>query len=61
MTEYPRGWTCELVLVRLERYLIYTLPFSEALAVAEHVEACVPCAQQLGLISQHQEASQRGR
>jgi hypothetical protein len=45
--EYPPGWTCEGVRVRLERYLVLTLPSGEALAVAEHLEACVLCAQRL--------------
>jgi hypothetical protein len=50
MTEYPAGWTCELVLVRLERYRASTLPRTEALALAEHFEACVTCAQSLVLM-----------
>jgi anti-sigma factor RsiW len=49
MTEYPAGWTCELVLVRLERYRTGTLPLLEALALAEHLEACMECAQRLVL------------
>lgn len=47
--EYPPGWTCELILVRLELYLLGTLPRVEALAVAEHVEACPGCAHRLAL------------
>ncbi len=47
--EYPPGWTCELIVLRLEYYLVGTLPLVEALAVAEHVEACAGCAQFLVL------------
>ena len=47
--EYPPGWTCELILVRLELYLLGTLPQIEALAMAEHVEACHGCAHRLAL------------
>jgi hypothetical protein len=50
MTEYPPGWTCDLVLVRLERYRASALPRAEALALAEHFEACVSCAQRLVLM-----------
>jgi hypothetical protein len=50
MTEYPAGWNCELVLVRLDQYRASTLPRDEALALAEHFEACVSCAQRLALI-----------
>jgi hypothetical protein len=49
-TEYPAGWTCELVVLRLQRYRASTLPLGEALAVAEHLEACLVCLQQLVLI-----------
>ena len=49
MIDYPTGWTCELILLRLDRYLANTLPRSESLAVAEHVEACAECAQRLAL------------
>jgi hypothetical protein len=52
MTEFPVGWTCQLVLVRLEQYRASTLPRAEALALAEHLEACVGCAQRLVLIVQ---------
>jgi anti-sigma factor RsiW len=48
--EYPAGWTCELVVLRLEWYLVDTLPRAEALAVAEHLEACLECAQRLMLV-----------
>ena len=48
--EYPAGWTCEIVLLRLEWYLVDTLPRAEALAVAEHLEACLECAQYLMLV-----------
>jgi hypothetical protein len=59
MTNYPAGWTCELITVRLERYLVHTLPRGEALAVAEHIEACVWCAQRVALISLGDEAGAR--
>lgn len=51
MTEYPPGWTCELIVLRLQRYVLTTLPLGEALAVAEHIEACVVCAQRLAVLS----------
>jgi Putative zinc-finger len=47
---YPPGWTCEKVTVRLERYLLSTLPPGEALALAEHLEACVWCCHSLVLL-----------
>jgi anti-sigma factor RsiW len=47
--EYPSGWTCELVTMKIEYYLIGSLPLSEALAVAEHIEACAVCAETLVL------------
>ena len=50
MTEYPPGWTCEVVSLRYERYLASTLPWGEALAVAEHIEACLLCSQNLVLV-----------
>jgi anti-sigma factor RsiW len=49
MLEYPAGWTCERTVLRLELYLLGTLPLSEALAVAEHLEACDGCPQRLVL------------
>jgi anti-sigma factor RsiW len=47
MTEYPRHWTCEVTVLRLEAYLRGTLPLAESLAVAEHLQACDSCAQLL--------------
>jgi hypothetical protein len=47
MTEYPFGWTCEITILRFERYLHATLPLDESLALAEHIEACVNCAERL--------------
>jgi anti-sigma factor RsiW len=35
--------------LQLELYLLGTLPLSEALAVAEHLEACDGCPQRLVL------------
>jgi hypothetical protein len=43
--QYPSGWTCELVVLRLEHYFLGTIPLDGALAVAEHLEACESCAQ----------------
>ena len=50
MIEYPAGWTCDLVVLRFERYLSSALPLGEALAMAEHLEACWLCAQHLALV-----------
>ncbi len=62
MTDYPAGWTCELTVLRLERYLLATLPLGDALAVAEHIEACVTCAEVLMLVKQPgKSAGRRGR
>lgn len=49
-TEYPRGWTCEVTILRLESYVLRTLSRGEALAIAEHLEACPPCAQLVALL-----------
>jgi anti-sigma factor RsiW len=49
--EYPPGWTCEVTVVRIERYVMRTLPRPDALAVAEHIEACAACAQLVALLS----------
>ena len=50
MTEFPSGWTCEVTILRFERYLLATLPLGESLAVAEHIEACVSCAERLFVV-----------
>jgi hypothetical protein len=50
MTQYPAGWTCELTVVRLERYIVETLPRREMLMIAEHLEACVECSQALVML-----------
>jgi hypothetical protein len=47
---YPPGWTCDETTVRLERYLLSTLPLGDALAIAEHIEACAWCGQALVLL-----------
>jgi hypothetical protein len=39
MVEYPSGWTCDRAVLRFEHYLLGMLLLSEALAVAEHLEA----------------------
>jgi len=48
-TEYPPGWSCEVVVLRFERYILGTLNRGEALAIAEHLEACIVCAEQLAV------------
>jgi anti-sigma factor RsiW len=48
-TQFPPGWTCEVTILRLESYILRTLSRHEALAVAEHLEACPPCAQLVAL------------
>jgi anti-sigma factor RsiW len=48
--EYPSGWTCAVTVVCLERYVVGSLPRREMLAVGEHLEACVECAQALTLL-----------
>lgn len=48
--EYPRQWTCEVIELRIEAYLLRTLPRRDALAFAEHLEACPRCAEWVMLI-----------
>jgi anti-sigma factor RsiW len=50
VTEYPAGYTCEVVALRLERYVVGALPRADALAVAEHLEACPWCIERLVLV-----------
>jgi hypothetical protein len=50
MVEYPPGWTCSVTELRLESHIIGALPLGEALAVAEHLEACVWCSQLIVLL-----------
>ena len=45
--EYPSGWTCERTVLQLEHYLLGTLLLAEALAVADHLEACTGCVERL--------------
>lgn len=62
MTEYPSGWTCVITIARFEGYLLATLPLDESLAVAEHIEACVYCAERLVLVELRRGSPvQRGR
>ena len=49
MVEYPAGYTCEVFAFRLDSYLLGTLARAEALALAEHLEACAPCAERVEL------------
>ena len=48
--EFPVGWTCERTVLQFERYLKSTIALADSLAVAEHLEACVGCAQRLVLL-----------
>ena len=48
MTIYPAGWTCERTILHFQAYLLKTLSLRDSLATAEHLEACMMCAQQLG-------------
>jgi hypothetical protein len=49
MVDYPRGWTCDRTALQFEHYLLGTLLLEEALALAEHLEACDGCPQRLVL------------
>jgi len=60
MTEFPSGWTCEITILHFERYLLGTLPLGESLALAEHIEACVSCAQLVVLFHVPRERSAHG-
>lgn len=50
MTEYPAGYTCEITVLRLDHYVVGSLPRADALAVAEHLEACAWCFERFVLI-----------
>ncbi len=50
MTTYPRDVDCNVVLPRLDRYLAHMLRWDEALQVADHLEACVECSEQLVML-----------
>jgi anti-sigma factor RsiW len=50
MTEYPVGYTCEVVALRLDRYVMGTLSRADTLAVAEHLEACASCVERLAML-----------
>ncbi|MFN2564973.1 MAG: hypothetical protein ABR499_08190 [Gemmatimonadaceae bacterium] len=50
MTEYPAGYTCEATVLRLDRYVVGSLPRADSLAVAEHLEACALCTERLVLL-----------
>jgi hypothetical protein len=49
--DYPAGWTCAHTGLSFDRYLRNTLVLVDALAVAEHLEACEGCAHQIILYS----------
>jgi predicted anti-sigma-YlaC factor YlaD len=51
VTEYPAGYTCEVIALRLDRYIAGTLARLDAIAVAEHLEACAWCMERLMLLS----------
>ena len=61
MMEFPSGCTCEFTVLRFERYLLATLPLRESLLIAEHIEACVTCAQALVLFQARERPAHRGR
>lgn len=48
-TQQPVEVDCARVIAELERYLAGTLPLSELLDIANHLEACLPCMHQLEL------------
>jgi hypothetical protein len=50
-TDHPPGWTCDIVLSKLARYLVGDLRRGELLAIAEHIEVCILCAQRVPLES----------
>jgi hypothetical protein len=60
MTDYPSGWTCEVVILHLKRYRLGTLPLADSLAIAEHLEACVLCYQRLRVGPAEAGAGHRG-
>jgi hypothetical protein len=45
--DYPAGWTCERTAQEFRAYLLSTSALLEALAVAEHLEACPGCTQSI--------------
>jgi hypothetical protein len=47
--DYPSGWTCERTRRSFEYYLLDKLQRLEALALADHLEACPGCVQELVL------------
>ena len=51
-TEYPAGYTCDVIALRLDRYVMGTLARADALAVAEHLEACAWCEERFALLRQ---------
>jgi hypothetical protein len=61
MTEYPAGYTCEVVALRLDRYVVGSLTRADALAVAEHLEACAWCTERLVLLGVGGAGNPQGR
>ncbi len=47
--DQPRDVDCSRVIAELERYLAGELPLRELLGIAAHLEACLPCMQQVEL------------
>jgi hypothetical protein len=58
--EYPPGWDCQKATVKFELYFTDQLSLVEALALAEHLEACPECPQQLVLFRMTAISSRRG-
>jgi hypothetical protein len=58
--DYPPGWTCERTTLEFRTYLLGMLILEQALAVAEHLEACNGCAQKLVLQRLSMTAEPRG-
>jgi hypothetical protein len=59
MMEYPPGWTCERTVLQFELYWVRQLRLEDSLALAEHLEACPECYQQLVLYRMEYRRSRR--
>ena len=58
--EYPPGWTCEKAVLQFEYYFLSRLKLPDALALAEHLEACPECVQLLVLFRMTSARAARG-
>jgi hypothetical protein len=47
MVEYPPGWNCKRAAEQFTHYLLGVLLLRDALAVADHLEACNECLEML--------------